>query len=221
MPQNSDKSNGKPEKKQKHIYPSLHGKAPTRARKTSKIPAVLPTPDGSLCHLTKKMRGIMRRLPVADTMTDIADEMNCSEALVRQTFKLPAVQMYLRQQLEAAGVTHGLLMSRIREGLDATQRKDSFDKAGRLLKGEERPDYTERREHTKLALRLQGLDATPDKDEAGAVTHQSIYNIVLNARAARGIETPPPSIPEAEVINNPPQNDTTPPAEAKNDIPNK
>jgi hypothetical protein len=89
--------------------------------------------------------------------------------------------------MEAAGVTHGLLMQRIREGLDATTRKGGFDKEGNLLKGEERPDTAERREHVKLALRLQGLD-TPAEDKESTVTNNTLYNIVIQARAARKLD---------------------------------
>lgn len=158
-------------------HPDKSDKARSRAR-SAKIPATLTNPDGSITHLSKKQRGIIRRIPTADKFRDISDEMKCSNTTVSKTYHLPAVQQYLREQMEAAGITHGLLMERLREGLDATKE----DRAGG-----ERTDFGERREHIKLALRLQGMDTAPDKEDAAATTPQSIYNIVINARINRGL----------------------------------
>lgn len=110
-----------------------------------------------------------------------------SPELIRRTFKLPAVQQYLSDLLHAAGATDAKIAQRIAEGLDAVTQRESFDKTGRLLKGTERPDYTERREAARLALRLKGLEEKPE-DDGGGVTNQSIYNIVINAREARGLD---------------------------------
>lgn len=160
----------------------------TRAR-TKKIPRLLQSPDGSIIHLTGKQRGIIRRLPTADNFISIADEMRCSPSLVTQTYKLPAVQEYLRGQMEAAGITHGLLMGRLREGIDATKEGKGtiIDKDSGTIKADQVVDYGERREHVKLALRLQGLD-TPAPDGGDTVTNNSIYNIVIQAREKRGLD---------------------------------
>lgn len=124
------------------------------------------------------MRSIVRRIPTAKNIPEIAHEMKCSKGMVYHTLHIPAVQQYLREQMESAGITHGLLMKRIREGLDATKE----DRAGG-----ERPDHGERREHVKLALRLQGLDTPAQEDKGDTVTNNSIYNIVIQARANRGL----------------------------------
>ena len=162
--------------------------------RVKKIPRVLMSPDGNVIHLSGKQRGILRRIPTADNFKTIAHEMKCSPALVSITYRLPAVQQYLREQMELAGITHGLLMGRIREGLDATKQGRGVDENG---KPENIPDHAERREHVKLALRLQGLDTLPDPGQQGQ-SAQNIYNIVINARNSRGLELPP-AVPEASV----------------------
>ena len=113
---------------------------------------------------------------------------------VRKTLKLPAVQNYMAKILDKAGATDSKIAARIAEGLDATTQKETFTKAGKLLKGTERPDYTERREAARLALRLKGLDMAPEGEDTGA-TNQSIYNIVINARQARGFDADPAQAP--------------------------
>jgi len=160
----------------------------TRARK-GKIPATLVNKDGSLLHLTKKQRGIIRRIPTADKFKDIADEMRCSQGTVSKTYKLPAVQELLRKEMEAVGITHGLLMTRIKEGIDATKegKGSVVDKETGTIKADQVVDYGERREHVKLALRLQGLDTVSD-DKGDTITSNTIYNIVIQARANRGLD---------------------------------
>lgn len=149
----------------------------TRAR--AKVPKILKAPNGEVIKLTRKMRSIVTRIPTAKDVAAIADEMNCSKGMVYHTMRIPAVQQYLKEQMESAGITHGLLMERIREGLDATKE----DRAGG-----ERADFGERREHVKLALRLQGLDTPAQEDKGDTVTNNSIYNIVIQARQARGLD---------------------------------
>lgn len=151
---------------------------PPRTRARAKVPKILQSPNGEVIKLTRKMRSIVTRIPTAKNVGEIADEMNCSKGMVYHTLKIPAVQEYLRQQMEAVGITHGLLMQRIREGLDATKE----DRAGG-----ERPDHGERREHVKLALRLQGMDTAPEQ-QGDTVTNNTLYQIVINAREQRGID---------------------------------
>lgn len=152
----------------------------TRARSVKKIPANIVNPiDKTVTHLTRKQRSIIRRLPDADSMGDIAKEVKCSKGYVSLTYKLPAVQQYLREQLEAAGVTHGLLMKRVREGLDATKE----DRAGG-----ERVDYGERRENVKLALEIQGLKNPKVEGGGDTTTNTTLYQIVINARGQRGLD---------------------------------
>jgi len=163
---------------------------PKRATRARPIPGILPNPDGTVQKLSKKMRGIVRRIPTANKLDDIAAEMRCSRDTVSRTFHLPAVQSYLRTQLEAAGITHGLLMTRIREGLDAT-------KEGR---DGERVDHSERRANVELALKLQGLAApAPVAGESQGINSTTIFNIVLQARERRGLEPKPVEVePEPE-----------------------
>lgn len=154
------------------------------------VPANLPDPNtGQLVKIKPKQRAIVRALETSGSVAEAARIAGASNVYAHNTFKLPAVQQYLKEQLEAAGVTHGKIMQRIAEGLDATERKEYLTKAGQLLQGQERPDYQERREHVKLALRLQGLDAAAT-EEGNNISSQSIYNIVINARVARGLEEP-------------------------------
>jgi hypothetical protein len=152
--------------------------APTRAR--TNVPKILKSPNGDVIKLTRKMRGIIRRIPTAKTQNQIAVDMKCDRSMVGHVLHMPAVQQYLREQMESAGITHGLLMQRLREGLDATKE----DKAGG-----ERVDFSERREHTKLALRLQGLDNIPEEKENTQITNNTLFNIVINARKNRGLES--------------------------------
>jgi len=149
----------------------------TRARTTKKIPANIKNSDGSYTHLTRKQRSIIRRIPTADSFGQIANELRCSKGYVSDTYHLPAVQNYIKTQLDAAGATHGKIFQRIAEGLDATKE----DRAGG-----ERPDFGERRESAKLALRIQGLDTVPE-DRENTVTNNTIFNIVIQARKDRGL----------------------------------
>lgn len=176
------------------IFKTGRKRAPYKA-----VPANLPDPNtGQLIKIKPKQRAIVRALETSGSVAEAARVAGASNVYAHNTFKLPAVQQYLKEQLEAAGVSHGKIMTRIAEGLDATERKEYLTKAGQLLQGQERPDYQERREHVKLALRLQGLDAAAT-EEGNTISSQSIYNIVINAREARGLEAPRP-IP-AEVLD--------------------
>ena len=162
----------------------------TRARKPNKIPANLINPiDKSVTHLSKKQRSIIRRLPIADSMQQIADDLHCSKGYVSDTFKLPAVQDYLRRSLDAAGATHGKIFKRLAEGLDAT--RESAD-------GKDRPDFRQRHTTAMDCLRLQGLSAPPEQGDQGQ-SAGTIYNIVINARESRGLE-PKPITVKAEPV---------------------
>lgn len=163
----------------------------TRARRPNKIPANMVNPiDKSVTHLSRKQRSIIKRLPIAESMGAIADELHCSKGYVSQTFHLPAVQDYLRAQLEAAGATHGKIFQRIAEGLDATKegKGATIDKETGQIKVTQIVDFAERREHAKLALKLEGYDTAPQDDKGDTITNNSIYNIVIQARQARGLD---------------------------------
>lgn len=149
---------------------------PTRAR--AKVPKILQSPNGEVIKLTRKMRSIVTRIPTAKNVGEIAEEMHCSKGMVYHTMRLPAVQEYLRGLMESAGITHGLLMQRIREGLDATQ----VTKTGSL-----HPDFAQRHKTAMDCLRLQGLSAPQEQPDPGQ-SAGNIYNIVINAREGRGLE---------------------------------
>ena len=170
------------------------------------IPAALPIPAQEYKTLTDKQRRIIAAIKEHGPNADAARAAHTSQSLVKHTFKLPAVQQYLREELDRIGATDEKILKVINEGLSATQRRDSFSKSGQLLKGEELPDHSERREAAKLALKLKGLDNTPDPEAGGGVTNQSIFNIVIQARAARGLEPKP--VIEAENVQ---PGDTEPP----------
>lgn len=155
----------------------------------SQIPKFLSIPGQSQVQaLTSKQRAAVAGLLRHGADTKLAAQAaGVSTYQIDKTFKLPAVQQYLTEQLDRAGATDAKIAQRIAEGLDAVTQRESFDKTGRLLKGTERPDYTERREAARLALRLKGLEEKPE-DDGGGVTNQSIYNIVINAREARGLD---------------------------------
>jgi hypothetical protein len=145
-------------------------------------PVTLPDPNGNgIVRLSPTQQRIVTKLKTSCTQKSIAQDLRCSQGRVSLTFKMPAVQAYLRAQLEAAGVTDGLLMKRIREGIDA--KKEAKTGKGKIV------DYTERREHVKLALRLQGLDAQRE-DEAGAVTKNTLIQIIMQAEKDRGLNGP-------------------------------
>jgi hypothetical protein len=150
----------------------------TRARNPNKIPANIKNPDGSLQHLTKKQRSIIKRLPTSESMGSIANELHCSKGYVSQTFHLPAVQLFIKNELDAAGAPQGKIFKRIAEGLDATQE----DRAGG-----ERPDFGQRHKTAMDILKLEGLNNPVDDKSGDTVNNTSIYNIVINARKNRGL----------------------------------
>ena len=162
--------------------------APLPAYLAKKVPAMLINPKTlKIERKTNTERTVIAAIQRHGPTTAAAQAAGVSPSTISRAFKLPAVQQYLREQLDAAGATDEKILRVINEGLSATTRRDGFSKSGALLKGEERPDYSERREAAKLALRLKGLDTAPDKDEAGGVTNNTIFNIVMQARAARGL----------------------------------
>lgn len=169
----------------KRIYKTLRPKSAYKH-----VPANLEDPKtGKVTKLTPMRRAVVRALVDSDSMADAANRAGVAVATVTNTWKMPAVQQYLREQLEAAGVTHGLIMQRIREGLDATKGKDKYNKA--------RPDFAERRATAQLALRLQGLSEA-DKEEGGSVSANNIFNIVIAAREARNLDKPIDVTPEKD-----------------------
>lgn len=164
------------------------------------IPAALPVPAVEYKQLTTKQRRIIAAIKEHGPNSEAARAAHTSHDLVTKTFRLPAVQQYLREELDRIGATDEKILKVINDGLTATQRRDSFSKSGQLLKGEELPDHSERREAAKLALRLKGLDQAPDPDQAGGVTNNTIFNIVMQARAARGLEPVEATAEPAQVI---------------------
>ena len=181
--------------KKKRIYltPPDNPAAPPRRLTGLQVPPLLSQPGSSqIQRLSDKQRAAVAAIQKHGMTSRAAQAAGVAPATINKTFKLPAVQQYLAEQLEAAGATDSKIARRIAEGLDAVEQKEAFDKSGRLLKGAERPNYTERREAAKLALRLKGMD-TQDKEDASAITNQSIYNIVIQARGARGLDDAKPA----------------------------
>jgi len=154
----------------------------TRARAYKKIPANIVNPiDKSITHLSRKQRSIIRHLPDADSMSQIAHDLRCSKGYVSLTFHLPAVQDYIKKCMDATGATNGKIFKRLAEGLDATRE---------TAKGEDKPDYTQRHKSAMDILKLEGLSSVPDQD-ANPITSNTIFNIVLQARDARGLDPKP------------------------------
>lgn len=161
---------------------------PSRAR--AKTPKILQSPNGEVVKLTRKMRSIITRIPTAKDVGEIADEMNCSKGMVYHTLRIPAVQEYLKSQMEAAGITHGLLMQRIREGIDATKegKGSVVDKESGTIKADQVVDFGERRANVELALKLQGLSQAAPEPGGQTINNNILFNIVQAARDKRGLK---------------------------------
>ena len=164
---------------------------PTRRLRHKKpvTPKFLQDSQGKLHAMTKTQRKILRRLRQGMEIRETADQTRVTVQHVNQFFNKDCVQTYLRQFLDAGGITDSKLIRRLNEGLDSQVQKEYCEK-GELIQGVPRPDHKERREHLQIALRLKGYDRPPEPEKLAGMNVFSLYQIVVQARRERGLPLP-------------------------------
>lgn len=144
---------------------------------TAPIPTKYLDADGEIFEFTDKQRRVIGALQLTNSQEQAAAMAGVTRNTVQRTFKLPAVQRYFRDLLAQNGVTDDLIARRIKEGLDATIKKETVgrDADGNpiVVQGSETPDYEQRGRYIDRALRMQGVDKPPVENSL-AGTHAAV-----------------------------------------------
>lgn len=136
-----------------------------RNPKSTKVPrAFVDENTGSVVEIAKKDQTFLRHYAELGR-EGAAKYANISGGRADHILKLPAIQQYLRNALQAVGVTDTKIATRIAEGLDATVPMKQFvvknsDGSSSLVDGKaDVPDLKIRGEYVDRALRVQGMDS--------------------------------------------------------------
>lgn len=145
-----------------------------RNPKSAKVPrAFVDENTGSVVEIAKKDQTFLRHYAELGR-EGAAKYANISGGRADHILKLPAIQQYLRNALQAAGVTDTKLATRIAEGLDATVPAKEFvvknvDGSTSLATGKaDVPDMDQRGKYIDRALRVQGMDSQKITIDNGA-----------------------------------------------------
>lgn len=147
---------------------SLPGSVPWNPQnKAGKVPRIFVDPlTGGIVEIAKKDQTFLRQFPALGR-NGAADYANISKGRADHLMKLPAIQQYLRNVLQAAGVTDEKIAQRVAEGLDATSQKEFSDGKGGVIAGEEKPDHDQRGKFVDRALKMMGMEK-PEVAAGGA-----------------------------------------------------
>lgn len=107
-------------------------------------------------------------------MSAVARKQHRSPQAISEQLQRPYVKQYMGEILDKAGVSDEIIARTIKAGLKAKETK-FFQHEGVVVEEREVIDYSERREHAKLAAQLKGHLA-PDPKSGPNITWIQILN---------------------------------------------
>jgi hypothetical protein len=164
------------------------------------VPKFIPDEKGILHPVNVYERSIIKKLAQGGSVKDISRETGTEVSKINALLKTGQVQEYLRNVLLNAGITDELLAQRLREGLDATTKREFLTKTGEVITGEEKPDLEQRRNYMRDAFQLKGYMGKlagegGDDGKGGGGNTFNLFQTIVNARKERGLP------PEGEIID--------------------
>lgn len=173
----------------------MANKKPTAKKKTPRKPRKKATKPTNITKLTvrdQKLVGLIIENIQADkpkAMKDILMEAGFAETTANSNAKgvigKSGIQTAIQQAMRDAGITRGLLMGKVKEGLDATKVISAVIVSGKNAKGEDAnpgthdfvdvPDFMARHKYVDTALKLDSAFPNDKLD----VNHTGDVNITV------------------------------------------